>query len=115
MRRLGKPAGAGFGDHHVVLEAHAEFAVDADGRLVREGHAGPQDGLVALHEIRPFVHVEPDAMACAVRQPGCRIAWPETGAVDDPAGCDVNVLAAVTRPRDCEARSLRRFLQVPDL
>jgi hypothetical protein len=34
MRRLGKPAGAGFGDDHVVLEADAEFAVDADGRLV---------------------------------------------------------------------------------
>jgi hypothetical protein len=40
MRRLGKPAGAGFGDDHMVLEAHAEFAVDANGRLVREGHAG---------------------------------------------------------------------------
>ena len=35
MRGLGKPAGAGFGDDHVVFQAHAEFAVDADGRFVR--------------------------------------------------------------------------------
>jgi hypothetical protein len=70
MGRLGKPAGAGFGDDHVVLEAHAEFAVDADGRFVREGHAGPQHGLVALHEIGPFVHVEADAVAGAMREAG---------------------------------------------
>jgi hypothetical protein len=30
MGRLGEPAGAGFGDGHLVFEAHAEFAVDAD-------------------------------------------------------------------------------------
>src|SRR5450631_3776293 len=115
MGRLGKPAGAGFGDDHVVLEAHTEFAVDANGWLVREGHAGPQHGLVALHEIRPFVDIEADAVAGAVRQPGCRIARPETGAVNDPAGGDVDILAAVAGFGGSEARGLRRLLQVPDV
>src|SRR5882724_1264108 len=93
MGRLAKPAGAGFGDDHVVLEAHAEFAVDADGRFVREGHAGLQHGLVALHQIGPFMHVEADAVAGAMREAGRSVAGAKTGAVDDAAGGDVDILA----------------------
>jgi hypothetical protein len=104
MGRLGKPAGAGFGDDHVVFEAHAEFAVDTDGGLVREGHAGPEHGLVALHQIRPFVHVQADAVAGAVRQAGRGIAGAEAGAVDDPAGGDVDILAAITGSGGNEVR-----------
>src|SRR5712671_8090098 len=115
MGRLGKPAGTGFGDDHVVLEAHAEFAIDADGWLVREGHAGLQHGLVTFHEIGPFVHVQADAVAGTVREAGCRMAWPETSAVNDPAGGDVDILAAVAGSGGCEACGLCRFLQVPDL
>src|SRR6185437_12125354 len=96
MGRLGKPAGAGFGDDHMVLKAYAEFAVDADGWLVREGHAGLQHGPVALHEIGPFVHVQADAVAGAVREAGRRITRPEAAAVNDAAGGDVDILAAVT-------------------
>src|SRR5450631_14180 len=66
MGRLGKPARAGFGDDHVVLEPHAEFNVDANGRLVREGHTRLQHSLVALHEIGPFMHVEANAVAGAM-------------------------------------------------
>src|SRR5262245_11181704 len=95
MGRLGKPTGSSFGDDHVVLEAHPEFSVNANGRLVRECHAGLQHGLVALHEIGPFVHVEADAVAGAVRQAGCCIAWPETGTINDPSGGDIDVLTAV--------------------
>jgi hypothetical protein len=83
MGRLGKPAGAGLGDDHVISQAHAEFAVDADGWLVRKRHAGPQHGLVALHRIGPFADVE--AVAGAVRQAWGGIAGPEPGAVDDAA------------------------------
>lgn len=96
MGRLGKPASAGFGDDHVILKAHAEFAVDADCWLVRECHAGPQHGPVALHEIGPFVHVQADAVAGAMREARRRIARPEAAAVNDAAGGDVDILAAVT-------------------
>jgi hypothetical protein len=51
----------------------------------------------------------------AVRQAGCRIARPETGAVNDGAGGDVDILAAVAGLGGGEARGLRRFLQVPDV
>src|SRR5260221_1762666 len=94
MDRLVKPRAPGFSDDHVVLEPHTEFAIDANGRLVRECHAGFQHGLVTFHEIGPFVHVETDTVASAVRQAGGRIAWPETAAVNDPSGGDVDVLAA---------------------
>src|SRR4030088_2848205 len=115
MGRLREPAGAGFGDDHVVLEAHAEFAVDADGRLVREGHAGLQHGLVALPEIGAFMHIEADAVAGAVRQAGGRIARPETGDVYDGAGGDVDILAAVAGFGGGEARGLCRLLPISDV
>jgi hypothetical protein len=44
-----------------------------------------QHGLVALHQIGPFVHVEADAVTGAVGEAGCRIAGAESGAVDDRA------------------------------
>src|ERR1700751_2603810 len=77
MGRLGEPARTGLGDDHVVLEANAELAIDADRRLVRECHAWPQHGLVALHEIRPLVDVEADAVSGAVRQARRRVARTE--------------------------------------
>src|SRR5580692_6942299 len=107
MCRLGEPARAGLGDDHVVFEADSELAINADGWLVRKGHAGSQQGLVALYEIGPFVHVQTDAVTGTVRQPGCRIAGAEAGAVDDAAGGDVDVLATVAGFGGCEARSLR--------
>jgi hypothetical protein len=82
-------------DDHVVLQAYTEFAVDADRWLTREGHSGLQHGLVALHKIGPFVHVQTNAVASAMREARGRIAWPETGAVNDGAGSDVNILASI--------------------
>src|SRR5579883_1938234 len=115
MGRLGEPARASLGDQHVVLEPHPELAIDADGRLVRERHAGPQQGAVALHEIRPFVHVEADAVAGAVRQAGRRVARSEARAIDDAARRRVDVLAAVAGFRRREACGLRLLLQIPHL
>jgi len=47
---------------------------------------------VALYEIGPFVHVEADAVAGAgaVDRVSHR-PWPETAAIDDPAGGNVDV------------------------
>jgi hypothetical protein len=40
-------------------------AIHANGRFVRERHAGLQHDLVALHQLGPFVHVEADAVTGA--------------------------------------------------
>ena len=79
MGGFGEPARARLGDVHVVLQTHPELAVDADRRLIGEGHAGPQHGAVALHEIGPLVHVEADAVAGAMGEAGRGIAGAEAG------------------------------------
>src|SRR5437763_14729771 len=70
------------GDVQTVLEPNSEFAVDGDHRLVAEAHARGDWRLVAAHEVGPFVAVEADAVAGAVRQPGHFVARPETGVRD---------------------------------
>src|SRR4051794_35294228 len=67
---LGEPAGALCGHVDRVLEADAELAVDADGRLVGEAHPDLDRGLVAADHVALLVHVHADAMARPVRQAG---------------------------------------------
>ena len=99
----------------MILQAHAELAIDADHWFVRKAHAWRQRRLVAFHEIGPFVHVEPDAVARAVRQAGDRVAGAEAGCFDDGARGRVDILAGNSRLRRVERRRLGGHLQVPDL
>src|SRR5262245_29920717 len=55
--RLGEELRAALGDVQAILQANAELAVDGDHRLVAEAHAWCELGLVAAHEVRPFVAV----------------------------------------------------------
>ena len=68
MARLGEPARPILGYMEVIFQAHTEFSVDADHRLVGEAHTGFQRHLVAFDQIGPLVHVEPDAVARAMGQ-----------------------------------------------
>src|SRR5258706_4193470 len=61
--------GAVFGDVHVVLETHAELALDVDARLVAEHHPGlqrqrflPPENVV-LHQVGPPVAVHAHAVS----------------------------------------------------
>src|SRR3977135_2216680 len=59
-----------FSDVEAVFEANAKLAVDHDCRLVAEAHTRLNRRLVAAHKVGPFVAVETDAVAGAMRQPG---------------------------------------------
>src|SRR5438874_2756751 len=52
-----------------ILEADAELARDVESRLVGEAHAGLERRAVASHEVGRLVHVHPDAVAGAMREP----------------------------------------------
>src|SRR5438270_1663159 len=52
-----------------ILEADAELAGDIEPRLVGEAHAGLERRAVASHEVGRLVHVHPDAVAGAMREP----------------------------------------------
>ena len=53
---------------HAVLEPDAELAVDRDGWLVAEAHAGLDARGITAHEVRPLVPIQSDAVARAVGQ-----------------------------------------------
>src|SRR5437879_12569275 len=91
---FGKHARAVFGDVEAVFQANAKLAVDDDGGLTAEAHAGFDPGLVALHEVGPFVAVQPDAVAGAMRQAGRLIARSDAGVGDHFAGGSVDALAS---------------------
>src|SRR5689334_17083510 len=57
----------GFRDIQTVFETNAKLAVDHDRGFVAEAHAGLNRSLVAAHEVGPFVPVESDAVAGAMR------------------------------------------------
>jgi hypothetical protein len=51
-----------------VLEAHAELAIDHDRRFDAEAQAGLNRSFVSAHDVRPFVTVQTNAMARAMRK-----------------------------------------------
>src|SRR5438132_11893534 len=78
-------ARAVFGDIQAIFQTHAEFAIDGDGGLVAETHAGFQLRLVAAYQVGPFMAVQPDAVAGPVGQPRNLVARTESEIGDDPA------------------------------
>src|SRR5262245_14713346 len=70
---------------HAVFEPNAELAGDGDHRLVAEAHAWRHGCLVALHEVRPLVVLEADAMAGAMGQAGRLVSGSKAGVFDDLA------------------------------
>ena len=111
---LGEHFRAALGDVHAVFEADAEFAVDGDGRLIAEAHAGLNFRLVAFDEIGPFVTVEADAVAGAMRQAWDTVAGSETSLGDDIAGGGVDGFTSRADLRGGERGILRFALEVPD-
>ena len=80
-----------WGDDPVVFEADSELADDIDARLVGEGHAGFEDGVVAADEIGPLVAVHADAVAEAVGE--VFVVGAVAGVGDDFAGGVVDGVA----------------------
>lgn len=78
---MGRPI---VGDDHVIFAAQAEFARNVDTGLVREGHAGFEEGLAAADEIGMFVAIEAEAVAHAVGEEF--VVRAESGGSDDGAG-----------------------------
>src|SRR5688572_31803056 len=92
-----------------VLDADAEPTRDIDAGLDREGHA-PFEGLVvAAHEIRMLVAVEPDAMPGAVDE-----TLAVSGFVDHAARCGVDRCRGRADARGRIARLLRTENDVVD-
>src|SRR5581483_5991444 len=105
---------AAFGDVEAVFQTDTEFAVDGDHRLVAEAHSGLDAGLVAAHEVGPFVSVESDAVAGAVRQARHLVIRAEAGVGDHLARGGVHRLAGRSRPGRGQCGVLRFALQIPD-
>src|SRR5215472_12772548 len=74
-----------FRNVQAVLQAYPELAVDRDHRLIAEAHPRLQFRLVALHEVRPLVPVEPESVAGAMRQTRHLVPGTETGVGNDLA------------------------------
>src|SRR5664279_6528852 len=79
--------------HHDVLDPNTEGAGEVDPRLDREGHPRLQQGRVAGHQIRMFVHLEADT----VTGPGDEV-FPVAGPLDHAAGGGVDRLGGHTGP-----------------
>src|SRR5262245_25721707 len=110
--RLREELRAIVGDVQTVLEADAELAVDRDHRLVAEAHAGRERGRVALHEVRPLMDVEADAVAGAVRQPRHLVAGTEARVGDHLPRGGIDRFAPDAWLRGRERRRLRALLQI---
>ena len=100
---FGEHAGAVVGDVHAILQAHSEFAVDRDGRFVAEAHARLEARLVAAHQVRPFMAVQTDSVAGAMRQAWHFVTGAETGIGDHLARGGVHGFAG--RAPACAAAS----------
>src|SRR5712691_11905137 len=57
-----------FSDVQAVLQTNSELAIDDNRGLIAEAHAWLDRGLVAAHEVGPFMSIESDAVTRAVRQ-----------------------------------------------
>src|SRR5689334_17018487 len=110
---FGKHARAVFGDVETVFEANTKLAVDDDGGLIAETHARLDFGLVAFHEVGPFVPVQADAVAGAMRQAGRLIARSEADVGDDFAGGRVHTLTGGAWFGSGQGGILRAALEVP--
>src|SRR5437660_687112 len=84
-------------DVEAVFETNAELAVDDDRRLVAEAHPGLNWSLVAAHKVGPFVTVETNAVARAMRQAGHFVVRTKAGIRDHFARRGIDHL---TRPAD---------------
>jgi len=82
------------GDDDEVLDPTAEPPVEVDPRLHREHHPRLQFPVVAGHDVRLLVDVEPDPVAGAVEE---RVAVP--GVLDDIAGGPIDRLGGDARVR----------------
>ncbi len=67
VSRLREPACACLRDDHVIFQTHAELTIDANRRFVGERHPRTQHRTVALHQVWPFMHIETNAVASAMR------------------------------------------------
>src|SRR5258708_2924342 len=65
---LRKKARTILGDVEAILKTHAELVVVGDHRLVAEAHSRLELGLVALHEVGPFVSIESNAVSGTMRE-----------------------------------------------
>src|ERR1039458_5436629 len=110
---LAEGANAAIGDVHAIFEANAKFAGDNHG-LVTETHAGFETGLVPFDAIGPFVNMEADAVAGAVRQARQFVAWAEACIGDDLARGGVDRFARGAGPGGGQGGVLRLALQGPD-
>src|SRR6185369_13815723 len=86
-----------------------------DSRLIAEAHAGLDSGLIALHEVGPFVPVQADPVACAMRQSRRLVPWTEARVGDHFAGRRVHALAGGSGFRRRQRGILRPPLQVPHI
>src|SRR5260370_14287030 len=69
-------------DVETIFQTNSKFAIDHDRGFITEAHAGLNRRFVATHKIRPFVAIEPDAMAGAMRQPRYLVIRTEPGIGD---------------------------------
>src|SRR6267142_342628 len=56
------------GNVQTIFQTNSKLAIDHDRRFVAKAHARLNRCLVAAHEVRPLVAVEPYAVAGAMRQ-----------------------------------------------
>src|SRR4029077_5091890 len=66
---IGEKLRTSAGNVETVFQTNAELAIDYDRWFVAKAHTRLDEGLVAAHEVRPFMAVEPDAVAGAMRKP----------------------------------------------
>src|ERR1035438_2651004 len=109
----GKHARASLGDVHAIFQAHAELAVDGDGRFVAEAHPRRDLGFIPLHQVGPLVPVQPDSVPGAMRQSRRLISRTEARAGDYISRRRVHALAGRARLRRRQRGILRPPLQIP--
>src|SRR5690349_7144746 len=112
-RGFGEPLGAVLRHVEMILEADAEFAGDADHRLVREAHADIQRRVVVQDEIGTFMPVETDAVTRAMRQAGQLVALAHAVGDQALAGGAIDIDAGDAEPCGLEGGDLRVLLDLP--
>jgi hypothetical protein len=112
---LGEELRSTLSNVETVFEADAELAIDNDCRFVAKAHTGLNQSLVTTHKVCPFMSIEADAVARAMRQAGRLVVRTETRVGDYFARGRVDGFARRANFGSRETCVLRFLLEVPDL
>ena len=103
------------GNVQTIFQTDSELAIDYDRWFVAKTHARLNRCLVATHKVRPFMAVEPDAVAGAMRQPRSFVVGTKACVGKDLARGRVHRFARRAHPCSGKACVLRLAFDFPNI